>query len=425
MALNALNVHEQPLSLVCTHGNEDLDPIDHQIIELLSHNARRTMADIGEQVSLSASAVTRRIERLERTGVIAGYTVVVDHRKAGRPIQAFTEVRFAGTADLQEIKETAMQLSEVQAVFTTAGDPDALVWLQVPDVERLGQVIEQLRRRGRVTGTKTLIVLDTWSRHRALEANGSASTLVRRAGPITAALAALALSLARGRCGQSRSAGLDERRTDHHPHHRGHHHDHDGPAGTWSKAISGRRRANLSVVSCAAPAICLIGIGHRARPTACASPRSPRLALPVPSPSPQGVAYVSAPAPGFAPPRPTSTRWRFLSGASVAGPGHHPRRPGHHGHRLHRPTFCITIDGEGNSFAYDGSGWSGNLGAWGAANQISCTSPVLLRGAEGGPSVCNGDRGPSPAKPTARASSTPSRVPRPRSACWSTAAEPS
>ena len=93
--------------------------------------------------------------------MIAGYTVVVDHRKAGRPIQAFTEVRFAGTADLKEIKETAMQLPEVQAVFTTAGDPDALVWLQVPDVERLGQVIEQLRRRGRVTGTKTLIVLDT------------------------------------------------------------------------------------------------------------------------------------------------------------------------------------------------------------------------------------------------------------------------
>ena len=94
-------------------GTEELDPIDHQIIELLSQNARRTMADIGEQVSLSASAVTRRIERLERTGVIAGYTVVVDHRKAGRPIQAFTEVRFAGTADLQEIKETAMQLAEV------------------------------------------------------------------------------------------------------------------------------------------------------------------------------------------------------------------------------------------------------------------------------------------------------------------------
>jgi Lrp/AsnC family transcriptional regulator, leucine-responsive regulatory protein len=150
----------------------ELDPTDHQIIELLTQNARRTMADIGDKVSLSASAVTRRIERLERSGVISGYTLVVDHRKAGRPIQAFTEVRFAGTADLKEIKDTAAQLPEVQAVFTTAGDPDALVWLQVPDVERLGQVIEKLRRRGRVTGTKTLIVLDTWSRHRAFDVDG-------------------------------------------------------------------------------------------------------------------------------------------------------------------------------------------------------------------------------------------------------------
>src|SRR5580704_846902 len=102
----ALSLGWRPMSAV------ELDPIDHQIIELLSQNARRTMADIGDKVSLSASAVTRRIERLERSGVIAGYTVVVDHRKAGRPIQAFTEVRFAGTADLKEIKETAGQLSE-------------------------------------------------------------------------------------------------------------------------------------------------------------------------------------------------------------------------------------------------------------------------------------------------------------------------
>ncbi len=54
------------------------------------------------------------------------------------------------------------------------------------------------------------------------------------------------------------------------------------------------------------------------------------------------------------------------------------------------PTFCVTIDGEGNSFSYDGSGWSGNLGAWGAANQISCVSPSFCVAAEGGPSVWDG-----------------------------------
>ncbi len=145
-------------------AERELDIIDHQILDLLSRNARRTMGDIAERVSLSPSAVTRRIDRLERDGVISGYTVVVDHAKAGRPLQAFTEVRFSGTADLDEIRAAASTLPEVQAVFATAGDPDALVWLRVPDVERLGHVIEQLRRSGRVTGTKTLIVVDTWTR---------------------------------------------------------------------------------------------------------------------------------------------------------------------------------------------------------------------------------------------------------------------
>lgn len=157
-------------------AERELDIIDHQILDLLSRNARRTMADIAERVSLSPSAVTRRIDRLERDGVISGYTVVVDHAKAGRPLQAFTEVRFSGTADLDEIRAAASTLPEVQAVFATAGDPDALVWLRVPDVERLGHVIEQLRRSGRVTGTKTLIVVDTWTRHLELDDGPAASS---------------------------------------------------------------------------------------------------------------------------------------------------------------------------------------------------------------------------------------------------------
>jgi Lrp/AsnC family leucine-responsive transcriptional regulator len=149
-------------------ASPELDPLDRAIVSLLEENARRSFVDVGERVGLSASAVKRRVDRLEETGVITGYTVVLDHAKAGRPIQAFTEVRYAGTTDIAEIRSAAVRLPEVQAVFTTAGDPDALVWLQVPDVTRLGQVIEQLRHSGRVTGTKTLIVLDTWTRHRLL-----------------------------------------------------------------------------------------------------------------------------------------------------------------------------------------------------------------------------------------------------------------
>ena len=146
----------------------DMDSIDFEILGLLEENARRTLADVAERVALSTSAVKRRIDRMEQAGVITGYTVVLDNAKIGQPIQAFTEVRFAGTADMADIRSTALGLPEVQAVFATAGDPDALVWIRVPDVERLGKVIELLRRSGRVTGTKTLMVLETWTRHGAL-----------------------------------------------------------------------------------------------------------------------------------------------------------------------------------------------------------------------------------------------------------------
>jgi Lrp/AsnC family transcriptional regulator, leucine-responsive regulatory protein len=142
----------------------DLDDVDRRILALLAEDARRTIADIAEHVSLSPAPVKRRIERLERTGVIAGYTVQLDHSKLGPSVEAFTELRFAGDTDVDRILETAREIPEVQELFTTAGDPDALARIRVEDVEHLKHVINRLRRSGRVTGTKTLMVLDTWTR---------------------------------------------------------------------------------------------------------------------------------------------------------------------------------------------------------------------------------------------------------------------
>jgi Lrp/AsnC family leucine-responsive transcriptional regulator len=142
----------------------EIDDTDLEIIELLRSDARRTLADIAERVSLSAPAVKRRVDRLEREGVITGYTVLVDHAMLGQPLQAFTELRFAGNSTVDEIAAIAQDIPEVQTIFTTAGDPDALAWIRVRDVEDLKRVIDLLRRSGRVTGTKTLMVLGTSAR---------------------------------------------------------------------------------------------------------------------------------------------------------------------------------------------------------------------------------------------------------------------
>ena len=152
-------------SCVASPSDErELDATDHEIITLLCADARRPLADIAKRVHLSSPAVKRRLDRLERLQVIIGYTARIDHAKLGRPLEAFTELRFVGSTPVDQIARIAEDIPEVQAVFTTAGDPDALAWIRVKDVADLKRVVDDLRRSGRVTGTKTLMVLGTSAR---------------------------------------------------------------------------------------------------------------------------------------------------------------------------------------------------------------------------------------------------------------------
>lgn len=147
-------------------NDSPLDETDHRILDLLHSDARRTIADIAACVNLSAAPVKRRIDRMERLGVIVGYTVLVDEDKMGASIDAFAELRIPGAANVDEIVAVAKGIDEVVEVFTLAGDPDALVRIRIDDVDHLKQVINQLRLSGTFTATKTLMVLDHWSRTR-------------------------------------------------------------------------------------------------------------------------------------------------------------------------------------------------------------------------------------------------------------------
>ena len=130
---------------------------------LLLDDGRRSASEIGRQVGLSPAAAKRRIDRLESLGVITGYTAVLDHTKLGSDVEAFTELRFTGTTQVADIAGTVADLPELVEAFTIAGDPDALVRLRVSDLDHLKRVIDRIRRSGKVTGTKTLIVLGSTS----------------------------------------------------------------------------------------------------------------------------------------------------------------------------------------------------------------------------------------------------------------------
>ena len=210
----------------------------------------------------------------------------------------------------------------------------------------------------------------------------------RRAGPLAAALAVVALALLAAGV-QSEPGDLG--RPDHHDHRRTPRRPRRRrPAGTWSKAIRIAPGANLTVVSCPAAGTCVVRVGDRADLPALLRQGRPRSGPPCRRPRPRVSPTCRAPAPSFCAAAPNLNQVALFNGSAWQPPATIPAAQGFTAIDCTGPTFCITIDGEGNSFEFDGSGWSGNLGAWGAANQISCVSPSFCVAAEGGPSVWNG-----------------------------------
>lgn len=141
-----------------------IDDIDRAILALLRENARRPLREIAAEVGLTVAPVQRRIARLERTGVIERYTVQVNQGRIASGIEAMTELHFAHDLDLAQIMEYVAGIPEVEEVLTLAGDPDALVRIRVQGVEDLRRVVSSLRSGAAVASTKTLVVLEQWTR---------------------------------------------------------------------------------------------------------------------------------------------------------------------------------------------------------------------------------------------------------------------
>ena len=144
----------------------NLDELDRQILALLLDNARASLVEIGERVSLSAPAVKRRIDRLERQGTIRGYTAVLDQSALGQTTEAFLEVFCEGDTSLATLRRTLADDPEVVGAYTVAGDPEAIVHVRAADIPHLERVIERIHGQPNVVRTRTNVVLTTLAERR-------------------------------------------------------------------------------------------------------------------------------------------------------------------------------------------------------------------------------------------------------------------
>ncbi|GAA0451478.1 AsnC family transcriptional regulator [Paractinoplanes deccanensis] len=136
-----------------------MDAVDQRIVALLVADARSSYAEIGAKVSLSAPAVKRRVDRLRSSGVIKGFTTVIEPSAVGWTTEAFVELFCTGRTTPAQITVATRRHPEVVGAYTVSGEADALVHLRAADIGHLEQALERLRAEPFVTSTRSMIVL--------------------------------------------------------------------------------------------------------------------------------------------------------------------------------------------------------------------------------------------------------------------------
>ena len=132
-----------------------LDPIDQEILAILQTDGRLSGADIGRKVNLSQPAVSARIQRLERSGVITKYRTVVDPARIGLNIHAVVRVRTTH-ARIPDALELFATLREVVATYRLTGEDCFLLDVHTSDAGRLEQVVDAIGRLGPVSTSLVL-----------------------------------------------------------------------------------------------------------------------------------------------------------------------------------------------------------------------------------------------------------------------------
>jgi DNA-binding Lrp family transcriptional regulator len=136
------------------------DTLDRRLLALLQSNARASAAELARQLGVARTTVLARVTRLERQGVIAGYTVKLGHGKstAEHHVQAYVGITTAPKAAALVTQRLAA-LPELQQLCSVSGEFDYLALLQTDNTTRLDALLDEIGAIDGVLRTTTSVVL--------------------------------------------------------------------------------------------------------------------------------------------------------------------------------------------------------------------------------------------------------------------------
>ena len=146
-----------------------LDQTDLKILYILQNDGRRRIADIADDVALSAPAVLERVRKLEANGVIKGYQALVDSKRVGKDITAFIGVSVGSQKEMDKFAAQMTRYQDVLECHHVTGDESFILKVKSANTASLEKLLADIRSVDGVTRTVTKVVLSTSKESQALE----------------------------------------------------------------------------------------------------------------------------------------------------------------------------------------------------------------------------------------------------------------
>ncbi|MCA3436461.1 MAG: Lrp/AsnC ligand binding domain-containing protein [Rhodobacter sp.] len=137
-----------------------MDELDRNIVGLLGADARMSIATLARRLKVARSTIQARLERLETSGVIVGYTIKLGESAREGRLRASVLLTVEPRAQAN-ILTRLKAISEVERVFTTSGRFDLLLQIAAPSTTLLDQVLDQIGAMTGVRSSESLIHLST------------------------------------------------------------------------------------------------------------------------------------------------------------------------------------------------------------------------------------------------------------------------
>lgn len=142
----------------------ELDVIDHRILRILRQEGRISNLELAERVGLSPTPCSRRVRRLESSGVITGYGAHISPTAMGHGVSVMVNIRLSrqSPADIEEFLSAVKKMPEVTECLLVTGNLDYILKARAKDVEELKDfVLAKLKKIPCVSDTTTMLILET------------------------------------------------------------------------------------------------------------------------------------------------------------------------------------------------------------------------------------------------------------------------